>query len=234
MAALSRPRRLFVTLALACLASPLQATLSAAAMAAPTENQLKAALLFSLAQFVEWPSSAFASPHAPFVIAVVARDEIAGELEGLAGGESIAGHPLQVQRFRELSEVQPAHMVFALDPTATAGATLTVSDAEGAAERGAMVQLARVQNRIPPARQRRCGAQRRAHAELRIAASGRDRGGNRTMSARADMRPIREQLTRMLMLASVLTALVVLAGVSVFEFVVIDRRCASGSTRSPR
>ena len=38
------------------------------------EYKVKAAFLYNFARFVEWPSEAFASADAPFVIAVVGTD----------------------------------------------------------------------------------------------------------------------------------------------------------------
>jgi len=69
-------------LALTCFLAPLAQ--------AESEYDVKAAYLFKFTKFVEWPSSAFASADAPFVIGIVGRDPFGGLdhiLEGKRTGE---------------------------------------------------------------------------------------------------------------------------------------------------
>jgi hypothetical protein len=57
---------------------------------AESEYDVKAAYLFKFTKFVEWPSSAFSNPDAPFVIGIVGRDPFGGLdriLEGKRTGE---------------------------------------------------------------------------------------------------------------------------------------------------
>ena len=57
---------------------------------AESEYDVKAAYLFKFTKFVEWPSSAFGGPDAPFIIGIVGRDQFGGLdhiLEGKRTGE---------------------------------------------------------------------------------------------------------------------------------------------------
>jgi hypothetical protein len=112
---------------------------------APTENQVQAVFLFNFSRFVEWPPQAFAAPSDPFVI-------------GIVGNDQINGHALTVRRFHSISEVENCQILFidrseigrlgqilaALDHHST----LTVSQADGAAQRGVMIQFATENSRI--------------------------------------------------------------------------------------
>jgi len=126
--------------------------------AAPSEYQVKAVFLFNFSQFVEWPSNAFASPDAPFVIGVVGEDPFGTQLDAAVRGESVAGHPLKVKRYRRAEDVEPCQILF-ISATELARfdgilssldgrSILTVSDIERAAERGAMIQFANQDNHL--------------------------------------------------------------------------------------
>ena len=65
-----------------------------------TEYQVKAAYLFNFGQFVEWPAAAYSSPAAPFVIGIVGEDPFGNVIDDIVRGESLAGRPLLVKRFK--------------------------------------------------------------------------------------------------------------------------------------
>jgi YfiR/HmsC-like len=125
---------------------------------APTENQVQAVFLFNFSRFVEWPAQAFATPNDPFVIGIVGSDPFGARLDEAVRNEQINGHPLTVRRFRNISDVDNCQILF-IDRSETghlgqilAGlehrSTLTVSQADGAAQRGVMIQFATENNRI--------------------------------------------------------------------------------------
>jgi hypothetical protein len=126
--------------------------------AAPTEHQVKAVFVYNFSHFVEWPPAAFASDTQPFVIGVLGGEELAASLEEAVRGERVGEHPLQVRRFRSVSELGECHILYIdrsegerLESVLEALArrsTLTVSDLEGASRRGVMIQLANERNRI--------------------------------------------------------------------------------------
>lgn len=131
---------------------------SAAATASPSEYQLKAVFLFNFAAFVEWPGNAFAAPDAPFTICVLGDDPFGENLDAAVRGESVAGHPLAVKRYRSAREVEACQILFIggselgqLDSILSGlggRSILTVSDIARSAERGAIIQFANDRNRV--------------------------------------------------------------------------------------
>jgi hypothetical protein len=125
---------------------------------APTENQVQAVFLYNFSRFVEWPSQAFSAPSDPFVIGIVGSDPFGARLDEAVHNEQINGHMLTVRRFRSVSDLGNCQILFidrseisrlgqilaALDHHNT----LTVSQADGAAQRGVMIQFATENSRI--------------------------------------------------------------------------------------
>ncbi len=108
-------RQLFRRLrcALGCIGLVAVAGLSLAQVApAPTESAVKAAFLLKFASFVEWPAGALARPEHPLVIGVSGDDEVAADLEQLAAGRKVDGHPVVVKRLPEGSPAAGSHIVF--------------------------------------------------------------------------------------------------------------------------
>src|SRR5258707_4007136 len=125
---------------------------------APTENQVQAVFLFNFSRFVEWPAQAFAAPNDPFVIGIVGSDPFGARLDEAVRNEQINGHPLTVRRFRNVSDVDNCQILF-IDRTEIGHlgqilaaldhrSILTVTQAEGAAQRGVMIQFATANSRI--------------------------------------------------------------------------------------
>ncbi len=126
--------------------------------AAATEQQLKSVFLFNFSHFVQWPAEAFRTPTEPFVIGVLGSDEFATQLEEVIRGELIQGRPMQVQRFSNAADMRPSHILY-VDQSGNTQLdqvlellkgrnTLTVSDVDRAPERGVIIQLVKVDNRI--------------------------------------------------------------------------------------
>jgi hypothetical protein len=124
----------------------------------PTEYQVEAAFVFNFSHFVEWPPQTFTTPTEPFVIGVLGSDPFGAQLDEAVRGEQFNGHPLVVHRFRNLAEIDPCQILFIdhsessrLGPILAAlngRNTLTVSQADEAAEHGIMIQFATEDNRI--------------------------------------------------------------------------------------
>ena len=128
------------------------------AAAAPTEDQVEAVFVFNFSHFVEWPPDAFDAPTDPFIIGILGNDPFGAHLDQVVQGEQINGHPLRVQRFRSIADIKRCQILF-IDRsetgrigqilTALSGrSTLTVSQADEAAEHGVMIQFATENNRI--------------------------------------------------------------------------------------
>lgn len=121
------------------------------ASAALSEQRLKAVFLFNFSRFVEWPPSAFGAPDAPFVIGVFGRNPFGSELDDVARGETVNGRQLLVKRVQTAQDAAACQILFIpeseranLDEilaTLARSNTLTVSDLDGAAQRGAMIRL---------------------------------------------------------------------------------------------
>jgi hypothetical protein len=124
----------------------------------PSEDQVEAVFVFNFTRFVEWPPLEFAQPSDPFTIGILGADPFGTHLDEVVRGEQINGHPLRVQRFRSIAEIEHCQILFidrsesgriAQILTALNGhSTLTVSQADGAAERGIMIQFATENSRI--------------------------------------------------------------------------------------
>jgi hypothetical protein len=125
---------------------------------APTENQVEAVFLFNFSHFVEWPAEGFATPTDPFVIGIIGNDPFGSHLDEAVRGEQMNGHPLTIRRYRDAAEIERCQILF-IDRSENprlaqilailkSRGTLTVSEADGAAQRGVMIQFATENNRI--------------------------------------------------------------------------------------
>jgi hypothetical protein len=76
------------------------------------EYDLKAAFLFNFAQFVEWPSDAYAAATAPIVIGVLGEDPFGASLDVLVGGETLHNRQLVVRRYQSVEQIDACHILF--------------------------------------------------------------------------------------------------------------------------
>ena len=127
------------------------------ATSASKEYRIKAVFLFNFTQFVEWPPTAFSGPSAPFVIGVLGDDPFGTYLDEAVANEKINGHPLVVQRFRDVRDTRNCQILFMnlADPekmkenlTAVTNHILTVSDADYFVKMGGMIRFVTESNRI--------------------------------------------------------------------------------------
>lgn len=154
MAALNPARRLL----LACLAAGLLLPCAGVDGATANEQQVKAVFVYNFSHFVDWPPVAFNSASEPFVIGVLGGAPFATVLEEVVRGERVNSHPIQVRRFSSIGDLAPCQILF-IDKAEAAQVeqvvaflrgrgTLTVTDLEDATQRGVMIQLANIGNRI--------------------------------------------------------------------------------------
>ena len=130
----------------------------AVAADSPSEYQVKAVFLFNFSRFVDWPEQAFKSPTDPFTIGVLGADPFGPRLDEAVRGEHIGGHALTVRRFDSADQVDDCQILFIdrsqapqLDQILKVlkhRGTLTVSEIEGSAQRGVMVEFVTESNRI--------------------------------------------------------------------------------------
>jgi hypothetical protein len=124
----------------------------------PAEVQIKAAFLYKFGDFVQWPPAAFGRADAPFVIGVLAADELAGALEQLVANRSVQGHPVVVRRVRRGEPLGGLHVLFIgqaeaarLAETLAAArgqAVLTVTESENALAAGSMINFVAEDQRV--------------------------------------------------------------------------------------
>jgi hypothetical protein len=139
------------------------------------EYRVKAVFLYNLAQFVEWPTSAFESTDQDFTIGILGPDPFGGEMARVVGNETIHGREINVIRYDDITDLshRPCQMLFVnlsekalmstLYEKLAGTSVLTVSDHDGFAHQGGMINLytagSRIQLEINLDNTRRAGLQ---------------------------------------------------------------------------
>jgi YfiR/HmsC-like len=122
------------------------------------EDEVKAVFLFNFAQFVEWPPEVFHALDSPVVIGILGRDPFGVYLEKTIEDEVVNGHPLVVERYSSVKQIQNCHILF-INPGRTVKIEsvlralkdrniLTVSDADDFTNRGGMIRFINEDNKI--------------------------------------------------------------------------------------
>lgn len=122
------------------------------------EYLLKAAFLYNFAKFVQWHDSAFKNPEDPVVLCLLNGESFGNAIETIRDKEVINKRKLSVRLCKSIKEVSGCHILFIassesgnlssiLSLTQTAP-ILTVSDTEGFAQRGVMLNLVNIDNKI--------------------------------------------------------------------------------------
>ena len=122
------------------------------------EYALKAVFLLNLARFTEWPTNAFDGPAAPLVIGIWGDDPFGPLLEQAVSNEQVRGRKFVINHLARRAEIGACHILFVsqseshyLEKIVTAikgRPVLSVSEIEGAARRGACVELRKENNKI--------------------------------------------------------------------------------------
>lgn len=125
---------------------------------ATDEDEVKAVFLFNFAQFVEWPPEVFHSADSPVVIGILGRDPFGVYLEKTVEDEVVNGHPLVVERYSSVKQIQNCHILY-INPGRTVKIEsvlrnlkdkniLTVSDASEFTNLGGMIRFINEDNKI--------------------------------------------------------------------------------------
>ena len=126
---------------------------------AESEYDVKAAYLFKFTKFVEWPSSAFSSGDARFVIGIVGRDPFGG-LDRILEGKRTGDHEFEVRSVSagDTAGLRSCQMIFVTASeqhrlgdimNAVQGRpVLVVGEAEGFASAGGMLGFDLRQSRL--------------------------------------------------------------------------------------
>lgn len=121
----------------------------------PLEYQVKAAFLYQFIKFVEWPPQALS--HNTIIIGVLSDGPMASALASIEGKEA-KGRTVVVKRFKGLDDLEFSHILF-ISPGAAGhlreirkrlggSSTLEVSDVEGFARGGGMINFIMVEDKI--------------------------------------------------------------------------------------
>ena len=110
-----------------------------------TEPQLKAVFMMNFAKFATWPDL---SPNAPITLCTVGDDEVASSMAQMVRGQIVDGHVLTALRLTRDAGWTSCQVLF-LGYEGASGArlqaappaVLTVSDEEGFASNGGMIEF---------------------------------------------------------------------------------------------
>lgn len=123
----------------------------------PSEVTVKAAFLYKFAGYVDWPPSSLPGPDTPYVIGVMGADDVAAELDRLTAGRQVNGRRVIVRRVADAAAAREVHIFFAGRNEARLREVmralqrtpvLTVTDADGGLDAGAIVALLRVGDHV--------------------------------------------------------------------------------------
>ncbi len=150
------PRRA-VGIALLALTLVGPAMAQSAPPSAASERSVKAAYIYRFLNYVEWPSTILA-PTDPLIIGVLGADDVASELEQVIRNRTGDERPIAVRRFGPNDTWSGVHVLFVGHDMAARvqqvikalhdRSVLTISDAEGAAERGFVIGFVPVDARL--------------------------------------------------------------------------------------
>lgn len=140
----------------AVIASPLP--VRSADASAHREYAIKAAALFNFVPFIHWPVESFPADDTPVVIGILGPDPFGPVIDRIVAHETLRGHPIRIERYASLHAIGRCHILFiarGARDTWRKHATslahrpiLTVSDTEGFARGGGMVQFYTDRNRL--------------------------------------------------------------------------------------
>lgn len=131
--------------------------LGGAEVSREVEAQVKAAFLPKLANFVEWPETAFATSNSPIVIAILGNDPFGPRFDEDLKSIQIHGRPVQVVRCSVLPTNEVCHLVFVGPGSTRLGdlcndiggrPILTVGDAAGFAHSGGMINFTKREGKL--------------------------------------------------------------------------------------
>ncbi|MDJ0621785.1 MAG: YfiR family protein [Desulfocapsaceae bacterium] len=129
--------------------------LSARAADEQLENKLKAAFLLNFAKFTTWPEDITGSSE--FGLCLVGTNPLGGSAEQLSG-KLIGQKPIELRMIKKIADVGLCEMIY-ISPSAEGGmaeliaalggpSRLTVSDREGFAAQGGIIELRIFDNRL--------------------------------------------------------------------------------------
>ncbi len=129
-----------------------------AAQSVSKEYQIKAAFIFNFAQFVQWPATVMTNADTPFSIGVLGEDPFGKALDETVQGEAINGHKIVLQHAQRINDLTNCQIIFICKSEKSrlkeimtgidSGAILTVSEIDGFAENGGIINFYLVGNKV--------------------------------------------------------------------------------------
>jgi hypothetical protein len=120
------------------------------------ERQVKAAFLYRFIDYVRWPETAFPKGDSPIVIGVLSDPAMLAEVQAVAAGRSVRGHPLVVRAVRE-GDLSGLHVLFLGEGVnarlqriirSVDGAVLIVTEAEDGLSHGSVINFVIAERRV--------------------------------------------------------------------------------------
>jgi hypothetical protein len=121
------------------------------------EYQVKAAFLYNFLKFVDWPAQSFANDSSPFIIGVVGNDTFNSAIDQAVSGKTANGRPIVIKRFASAKTLTYCHILF-ISPSerdrfrqileTTGSGVLTVSETDGFAQIGGVVNFTLVDSKV--------------------------------------------------------------------------------------
>ena len=122
------------------------------------EYRIKAAFLLKFVGFIDWPAAAFDRSDAPLVIGVLGGETLGNELEQIASGRQVNGHPIRVRRLGRGDPSTGLHALFvgrtegtrlgAIAAASDAATLLMVSESETALAQGSAINFVVVDDKV--------------------------------------------------------------------------------------
>jgi hypothetical protein len=122
------------------------------------EYRIKAAFLLKFVGFIDWPAGTFDRADAPLVIGVLGGATLGDELEQVASGRQVNGHPVRVRLLGRGDTAAGLQVLFVgraesarlgMVAAATQGApVLVVSESDGALAQGSAINFVVVDDKV--------------------------------------------------------------------------------------
>jgi hypothetical protein len=121
------------------------------------EQEIKAGLLYNFMKYTDWPSDRAQQPNAPIMVCLLGGDPFAGRLQPLAG-RTVNQHVIELRNLRTVDDAGMCSLLFIhadekpqwpqLRAALAGKSMLTVSDFQGFAAAGGMIEFTRIENKI--------------------------------------------------------------------------------------
>ena len=123
----------------------------------PRENSIKAAYIYNFAKLVEWPETTFDSPDSPIQLAILGDDSFIETLMTI-DNKIASGRAISIKNYGAVSEINQCHILYIGKSEKNNLNTilkklqnkpcLTVSNIDGFASRGGMINFILVNNKV--------------------------------------------------------------------------------------